>query len=124
MKQARKQAGRALSPRQAPRRARRTAEDEASLDAVFTRSDRMVGRRIAGEFVLVPIVGHGAQLDAIYNLNRVGAFAWEQLDGRRSGERIVEALVARFDVDRATAQADYRVFLSKLLAIHAVSRVG
>jgi len=106
------------------KRARRTTPDEASLGGVFARSDRMVGRRIAGEFVLVPIVGHGAQVDAIYNLNRVGAFAWEQLDGSRSGERIVEALVAHFAVDRPTAEADYRVFLSKLLAIHAVSRVG
>lgn len=98
--------------------------DDVCLHDVFARSERMVGRRIAGEFVLVPIVGHGAQLDAIFNLTRVGAFTWEQLDGRRTGEQVVEALLARFDVDRATAEADYRTFLSKLLAIRAVSRVG
>ena len=79
----------------------------ATLADVFARSEQMVGRRIADEFVLVPIVGHGAQLDAIYNLNRVGTLIWQQLDGSRRGEEIVTALVARFEVDRATAEADY-----------------
>ena len=57
-----------------------------SLSDAFTRSDRMVGRRVADEYILVPIVGHGAELDGIYNLSRVGAFIWELLDGRHSGE--------------------------------------
>lgn len=95
-----------------------------SLDHVFGRSERMVARRIADEFVLVPIVGHGAQVDSIYNLNRVGAFVWEQLDGRRPGVQIVELLMARFDVDRATAEEDYRVFIAKLLSIGAVLRAA
>lgn len=95
-----------------------------TLDDVFARSERMVGRRIAGEFVLVPIVGHGAQLDSIYNLNRVGAAIWQLLDGQRRGEDIVKALVARFAVDRATAMADYRRFLGKLISIGAVRRAG
>jgi hypothetical protein len=94
-----------------------------SLHDVFARSEDMVGRRIAGEFVLVPLVGHGAQLDAIFNLNRVGTLIWEQLDGRRGGEEIVAAIVARFQVDAATARADYLRFLSKLGSIGAVHRV-
>ena len=40
------------------------------LDAVYRRSDRMVGRQIAEEHVLVPIVGSGAELDAIFTLNQ------------------------------------------------------
>jgi hypothetical protein len=91
-----------------------------ALDAVFTRSDRIVGRRIADEFILVPIVGHGAELDSIYNLNRVGAFIWEHLDGRRSGRAIVEALVARYDVEYAAAESDYRGFVKSLLSIGAL----
>lgn len=97
--------------------------EEPTLERVFARSERMVGRRIADEFVLVPIVGHGAQLDAIYNLNRVGAFIWERLDGRANGLEIVEALVVRYAVERTTAEADYRAFLAKLQVIGAVSPV-
>ena len=99
-----------------------TVTEAPSLDDAFARSERMVARRIADEFVLVPIVGHGAQVDSIYNLNRAGAFIWEQLDGRRSGTQIVEALMSRFEVDRRTAEEDYGVFIAKLLSIGAVSK--
>lgn len=92
-----------------------------SLGDAFARAERMVARRIADEFVLVPIVGHGAQVDSIFNLTGTGVFIWEQLDGRRTGTQIVDALVARFEVDRATAEDDYRVFIAKLLSIGAVS---
>ena len=94
------------------------------LNDIYTRSDRMVGRRVADEYILVPIVGHGAELDGIYNLSRVGAFIWELLDGRHSGEQVVEALVGHFDVDRATAEADYGAFLAKLISIRAVDPPG
>jgi len=84
----------------------------------------MVGRRIADEYILVPIVGHGAQLDGIFNLNRVATFIWERLDGRSSGEMIVEALVRHFDVEPPRAAQDYQEFVQKLLAITAVTGEG
>jgi hypothetical protein len=92
----------------------------ASLDEVFVRSERMVGRRIADEFVLVPIAGRGADVDGIYNLNRLGAFIWERLDGKRNGTAIVEAIVARFEVDGERAARDYGEFVARLRSIRAV----
>ncbi len=94
-----------------------------SLQAVYARSERMVGRRIAEEYVLVPIVGRGAEIDGLFNLTRVAAFIWELLDGASSGETIVDALLGRFDVDRPRAEEDYREFLEKLLSIGAVRTV-
>ncbi len=91
------------------------------LETVFVRSARMVGRRVADEYILVPIVGRGANLDAIFNFNRVGAFIWECLDGRRNGHAIVEALTEQFDVEQTQAEDDYRAFLAQLLSIQAVS---
>lgn len=84
------------------------------LDDVYAHSPRVVGRRIGDEFVLVPLVGRGADIDSILNLNKVGAFIWEQLDGTRSGTEVVDALVKRFEVDRPTAAQDYLDFLTKL----------
>lgn len=92
----------------------------AALDAVYARSERMVGRRIADEFVLVPLVGRGAEIDGLYNLSRVGAFIWERLDGASSGAAIVASLVERFDVAPEQAERDYLEFLDKLLEIAAV----
>jgi Coenzyme PQQ synthesis protein D (PqqD) len=94
-----------------------------SLDRVFARADRMVGRQVADEFILVPLVGKGADVDSILNLNRVGTFIWETIDGARDGAAVVEAIVSRFEVDRDRAAEDYRGFVAKLLSVHALVEV-
>jgi hypothetical protein len=93
------------------------------LDAAWARSERVVGRRVGDAYVLVPLAGRGADLDAILNLNRVAAFIWETLDGARTGDAIVEAVVARFDVGRARAEADTLELLEALLERSAVVAV-
>jgi len=97
--------------------------DAADLQAVYARAARMVGRPIADEFILVPLVGHGAEVDAIFSLNGVAAFIWKQLDGTKNGVAIVKALVARYEVKPDQADADYRGFVVKLLSINAITRV-
>ena len=94
-----------------------------ALGRVYARSERMVARQISGECILVPIVGRGADVDSIYTLNRVGAFIWEHLDGVRTGEHVVDLLMERFTVDRATARQDYAEFVDSLLTIAAVSEI-
>jgi Coenzyme PQQ synthesis protein D (PqqD) len=95
-----------------------------SVEGVFARAERMVGRKVADDFLLIPIVGRGADADGIFDLNRVGAFIWEQFDGRRDGRRIVAALVEQFDVDHARAEADYLDFAGKLLSVGALVRIA
>ena len=95
-----------------------------SLSHVFARSDRMVGRQVADEFILVPLVGKGADVDSILNLNRVGTFIWEALDGARDGAAVVEALVGQFEVDHDRAAEDYLGFVAKLLSVHALREVA
>lgn len=95
----------------------------SDLDAVYARSERMVGRRIAGEYVLVPLAGKGADLDAILNLNATGAFIWERLDGRRTGAEIVAAMLERFEVTRDEAERDFLGFMASLRESRAVAKV-
>ena len=92
----------------------------STLNDVYAHSTRVVGRRIGDEFVLVPLAGRGADIEDILNLNKVGAFIWEQLDGARDGAAVVEALVERFDVATAEAEADYLHFLTQLRSLKAV----
>lgn len=94
------------------------------LGDAYARGARIVGRRIAGEYVLVPLVTHGADLDAIFNLNAVGAFIWERLDGRTTGAAIVSALVETFDVEEARAREDYVAFVAQLQGLSAVDLAG
>lgn len=92
-----------------------------SLYDVYVRSERMVGRRIAQEYVLVPILGRGVDADGIFNLNRLGAFVWEQMDGSRDGATIVARITEAFEVDEGRASRDYLGFVAQLLSIQAVS---
>jgi coenzyme PQQ synthesis protein D (PqqD) len=95
-----------------------------ALATAFARSEHLVGRRIGDEYVLVPLVGRGADLDSVLNLNRVGAFVWERLDGRTPGSAIVDAVVERFAVDRDSAEADYLAFVGQLRAVLAVKELA
>lgn len=94
------------------------------LEETFVRSPQMVSRQVAGEYLLVPLVGRGADLDSIFNLNPVGAFVWEKLDGHTSGAQIVLALVDHFLVDHETAEADYCGFIEELRSIGALATSG
>jgi hypothetical protein len=93
------------------------------LSDVFTRSDRIVGRRIAGEYVLVPLVGRGTDADFIYTLNRVAAAIWEALDGKASGDDVVRHVVEHYEVAEAQAAADYLELVETLESIEAVRRL-
>jgi hypothetical protein len=90
------------------------------LDEKWARSPRMVSRTIGGQCVLVPLAERGADLDSIFNLNRVAAFVWERLDGKRTAAELVDAVVERFEVDRERAQADTLELLETLQQIRAI----
>jgi methyltransferase-like protein len=81
----------------------------------------MLGRRIGDQYVLVRLAERGADVDSILNLNRVAAFVWEQLDGERSGQEVVEAVLERFEVERVRAEQDYLELIDALVEVDAVS---
>jgi hypothetical protein len=92
----------------------------ALLDQKLVRSPSVVGRRVAGEFILVPIVSRGVDASAIYSLNAVGTFIWERLDGATAGHVLVEALVEAFEVDPSRAREDYEHFVGQLSSLGAI----
>ena len=94
------------------------------LDAILARSPRIVGRKVAGEYVLVPLAGSAAEIDSVYNLNPVGAFIWERLDGRRSGHDIVKSLQDVYAVEAGQATGDYLEFVATLLGLGALQSTG
>ena len=54
-------------------------------------------------------------------LNRMGAWIWERLDGATTGDALVQALMAEFDLERGRAERDYRALIARLLELGAVS---
>jgi methyltransferase-like protein len=90
------------------------------LQKKYRRSEDFVYRKIQDETILVPIKDNVGDMGAIYNLNEVGAFIWEQLDGEKTLLDITNMIVEEFEVSPEQAQADLREFVSQLKEINAI----
>jgi hypothetical protein len=82
--------------------------------ACFAKKGEFVSRSIAGEEIIVPVKGQVGDLNAIYNLNEVGAFIWKLIDGRTSLRQIVDAVRAEFEVAPEDAEQDTVQFITAL----------
>jgi hypothetical protein len=96
-------------------------DTKIDLDGCFLKSDHMVGRRVMDEYILVPLARSTVELDAIFRLNPVGAFIWEQFDGHTPCRDIIRRLVDEFDVRENQASSDFQLFVAQLESIQAVS---
>ena len=79
-----------------------------------------VARRVADGLVLVPITRAAADLDAVFNLNAVGARIWELVPQCSTEEEIAAVLACEFEVEPEAALADVREFLTELRGLTAV----
>ncbi len=92
-------------------------------DTVPRKNENVVSRKIAGEFVLVPISRQAEDVDSIYTLNETGSRIWELIDGKRKTADIRDEIVAEFEVSTEAAGADIAEFLKRLEGIGAVKTV-
>lgn len=89
----------------------------------FARDPLIVSRRIASKFILVPIRQKAAEVQSIYNMNEVGGFIWELLDGKRRMEEVRDVIVEEFEVESKEAEADLVEFMKQLEKIDVVREV-
>lgn len=81
---------------------------------MFEPREALVTREIADEVILVPVRGKLAQLKRIFVLNPVGAYIWQQLDGKRDLASIRRGIVAGFEVSEEQAEADLFEYIEAL----------
>lgn len=87
----------------------------------FTKNGMMIGRKIADEFILVPIRQDIGDLQCMYTMNKVGGRIWELLDGTGTTvEEIVSVITDEFEVEAPEAKADVIDFLKQMKEIGAV----
>jgi hypothetical protein len=91
------------------------------LDKVYKKSDSIVSRKIADEFILVPIRQNVGDLGSIYTLNEVAARIWELIDGKMKLREIKDALVGEFEVTPEEAEKDLIEHLQQLKKIKAIT---
>jgi hypothetical protein len=85
-----------------------------SLKSILSHSPSVVTRKTGNEYVLVPIANNIADMTSVYTLNETGAFIWDQINGRRSVEAIIDLMTAEYDVDFKTASEDVFDFAEKM----------
>jgi len=90
------------------------------LDKVYSKSDSIVSRKIADEFILVPIRQNVGDLESIYTLNETGARIWELIDGKIKVGKIKEKIVEEFEVTHEEAEKDLVEHLQQLEEIKAI----
>jgi len=90
------------------------------LDKVYKKSDSIVSRKIADEFILVPIRQNVGDLESISTLNEVAARIWELIDGKIKVREIKDKIVEEFEVTPQRAQKDLIEYLNQLEKISAI----
>ena len=92
------------------------------LDKVYSKSDSIVSRKIADEFILVPIRQNVGDLESIYTLNETAARIWELIDGKKKVNDIKDMIVDEFEVTPEKAEKDIVEHLMQLEEIKALVR--
>jgi len=90
------------------------------LDKVYKKSDSIVFRKIADEFILVPIRQNVGDLESISTLNEVAARIWELIDGKMKVREIKDKIIEEFEVTPQQAEKDLIEYLQQLKKISAI----
>jgi hypothetical protein len=91
-----------------------------NLEQKYRRNANFVYRKIENETILVPIKDNVGDMGCIYNLNEVGAFVWEHLDGEKTLDDLKNMLTEEFDVSDQEAEKDLNQFVGDLIDIEAI----
>ena len=96
------------------------ADQMEDLQKKYKRNEDFVFRKIQDETILVPIKDNVGDMGSIYNLNEVGAFVWEQIDGKKTLLDLKNLMVEEYEVSSRQAEEDLCEFVSELKEIDAI----
>lgn len=74
----------------------------------------LLKRNIAGETILVPVGKTVYDSHGLFAMNELGAFLWDLLPGAQTGEDLVKAVLAEYEVSEDVARRDIAEFLDEL----------
>jgi len=99
----------------------RKEEEVNYLERCYEKSPDIVSRKIADEYILVPIRHNVGDLESIYTLNEVSARIWDLIDGKNKVNQIKDRIIEEFEVTDKEAERDLTEFLQKLEKIEAIT---
>ncbi len=86
----------------------------------YVRNPDFIFRKVVDEAILVPLKQNVADMDAIFSLNEVGAFVWDQLVDAKTLTDLKAAVFSEFDEKPETIEKDLASFLGSLEEIGAI----
>jgi hypothetical protein len=90
------------------------------LESRFTKDPSIVFRKVADEFILVPIKQKASDVESIYTMNDVASRIWELINGKRSLKDIKTIIIKEFEVSPEEAEKDLVDFSKQLEKIGAL----
>lgn len=93
------------------------------MDITYAKNPDIIFRKIADEFILVPIRQRAVDLKCVYTLNQTAAFLWELIDSKQSVAQITDKFVTEFEVDSRQAQADVSEMISQWESLSLIQKV-
>ncbi len=96
-----------------------SVEDQPS-QLVFTRSQAVVSRRVAGETLIVPVRGKVGDLGSIYSFNETGSLIWQSLETPKGLSELIGAVEHEYEVGQEQAERDVTQFLIDMLSVGLV----
>ena len=71
-------------------------------------------RKVVGENILVPVGKTAIEFNGLITLNNIGVFIWQNLNNVECEEEMLNLILEKYDVDKATAEEDIKYFLQQL----------
>ncbi len=90
----------------------------------YFRNEQFISRRIADEFLLVPISNQLSGDNWLFVLNEVGGRIWELIDRDRSVQQIALLLLEEFDTSSEQLEEDLLSLLGQLQELGAIEAVA
>ena len=90
------------------------------LERCYQKNPDIVFRKVADEYILVPIRQNVGDLESIYTLNEVAARIWELIDGKRKAKEIKDKIMEEFEVTPEEIEKDLTELLQKLEKIEGI----
>ena len=84
------------------------------LKKIYNKKEDIVSRQVSDEYILVPLSDDIADMDSLFTMNEVGAFIWEQIDGKNSINQIIENITNEFEVEKDVARNDAITFFNDI----------
>ena len=94
------------------------------LEKQYFRNEQFVSRRIADEFLLIPVANQLKGDNWLFVLNEVGGRIWELIDRDRSVQQIGQLLLEEFDTSPEQLEEDLLRLLDQLQELGAIEAVA